>query len=166
VGSSPTTLTVGKNAGVAQLAEQRSLKPQVVGSIPTASTGLGNPAGSEASGNPGTRCFYLCPRRLMVQDAGLSSREWRFESVRGYFDLRACSSLFIDAVAQLARALPCHGRGCGFEPRRHRLVICWCSSIGSSSGLLNRRLWVRVPPPALVRRKGAGVAERVRLEGG
>lgn len=24
------------------------------------------------------------------------------------------------AVAQLARALPCHGRGCGFKPRRFR----------------------------------------------
>ena len=24
------------------------------------------------------------------------------------------------ALAQLVRALPCHGRGCGFEPRRLR----------------------------------------------
>lgn len=25
------------------------------------------------------------------------------------------------ALAQLVRALPCHGRGCGFEPRRLRV---------------------------------------------
>src|ERR1043165_3383962 len=29
---------------------------------------------------------------------------------------------FSGALAQLVRALPCHGRGCGFEPRRLRSV--------------------------------------------
>jgi hypothetical protein len=28
---------------------------------------------------------------------------------------------FQGALAQLVRALPCHGRGCGFEPRRLRI---------------------------------------------
>jgi hypothetical protein len=29
------------------------------------------------------------------------------------------------ALAQLVRALPCHGRGCGFEPRRLRFSFEW-----------------------------------------
>src|SRR2546428_3385449 len=30
------------------------------------------------------------------------------------------ATAFSGALAQLVRALPCHGRGCGFEPRRLR----------------------------------------------
>jgi hypothetical protein len=33
------------------------------------------------------------------------------------------------ALAQLVRALPCHGRGCGFESRRLRFFVYACLSL-------------------------------------
>ena len=38
--------------------------------------------------------------------------------------------VFSGGVAQLVRALPCHGRGCGFESRRSRHFFKWQVSHG------------------------------------
>lgn len=43
--------------------------------------------------------------------------------LRSWNGVRFPTSALYGAVAQLARALPCHGRGCGFEAHRFRLVV-------------------------------------------
>jgi hypothetical protein len=51
-------------------------------------------------------------------------------------------TLFQGALAQSVRALPCHGRGCGFEPRRLRVLffcrnhLCKLVNKGSPVGFL------------------------------
>src|SRR6059058_214479 len=50
------------------------------------------------------------------------------------------------ALAQLVRAPPCHGGGCGFEPRRLRItsdhiVILTCSQLISKIRLSSQRYW-------------------------
>src|SRR6202011_4936709 len=52
-------------------------------------------------------------------------------------DGRRYNLLLRGALAQLVRALPCHGRGCGFEPRRLRGLYYKNYSLGRSTRAQN-----------------------------
>jgi hypothetical protein len=59
-----------------------------------------------------------------------SARIWK---LRMYTKaIRMVSQIILGAVAQLVRALPCHGRGREFESRQHRhfLPLWGLSSVG------------------------------------
>ena len=47
---------------------------------------------------------------------------WREGLQNHLAEFDSLASCHIGVLAQLVRALPCHGRGCGFEPRRLRLI--------------------------------------------
>src|SRR5688500_11483968 len=77
----------------------------------------------EASGGASVECRVNAPFRAAQR--GLRHPSPSLERPREKFVARPhprayCRPLFEGALAQLVRALPCHGRGCGFESRRLR----------------------------------------------
>src|SRR5207253_9296694 len=67
---------------------------------------------SPATNNRGFRVRYLA---LRISTCALPKKRLKQLPSRP-----TLPRFFAGALAQLVRALPCHGRGCGFEPRRLR----------------------------------------------